>query len=654
MINTVGFEIASAGFFVILFFSDLVKKRLPTRRNCIFQFMMCFMMLAALFNIEADASVEYGESLMISIILQALAIFSEFMTLSFLHYYIMALSNRLTIRRNPVSIISPICVAVIGGCILSTPWTGLCFYFEVDETFHWQVLYYIFVTIILVTLVHDCIQLAIFCKEYSMKKRLLCIGLVVAYILRTILMVYHVPELQLLKVLNVFFMYAFYLSLQSPDFFVDNATGEFNRNGFFEVLQERWAYGEHTTCFLIRVRNYRAMNQIYGGENLRAVQRKIGDILSAKVDNRAIYHIGSSTFAVLLESKAQAKELYDAVKEDICEVWSIGRHIINQEYSYYYSSYPEDGESLNDMIQRIHYARSDHESHHQPGELIHLKDESVAHAEEKKEVAHLVEEAIMDNSIELHFQPIFSFEKKKITSLEVLARLKDRDKKYINPEFFIHVAEENHTIIPLGEQIFRKACIFASQNNIFDYGIEDININLSPAQCRYEGLTDRLVAIASEYGIPMQKMHLEITESEFTDKEAVERTLYRLKETGAKVALDDFGTGYSTLSNILELPVDYVKIDKSLVWSFADGKNQFLNDLMPMIKAEGKKIIAEGIETEDHIEIIKRLQGDYLQGYFYSKPLPEAEFVRFLQKFNGDHNYPDEKEDEKIKQVELA
>ena len=90
------------------------------------------------------------------------------------------------------------------------------------------------------------------------------------------------------------------------------------------------------------------------------------------------------------ESKAQAKELYDAVKEDICEVWSIGRHIINQEYSYYYSSYPEDGESLNDMIQRIHYARSDHESHHQPGELIHLKDESVAHAEEKKEVAHLI------------------------------------------------------------------------------------------------------------------------------------------------------------------------------------------------------------------------------------------------------------------------
>ncbi len=251
-------------------------------------------------------------------------------------------------------------------------------------------------------------------------------------------------------------------------------------------------------------------------------------------------------------------------------------------------------------------------------------------------MAHLLEEAVMDNSIEIHFQPIYSIEKEKITSLEVLARLKDENKNYINPEYFIHVAEESHTIIPLGEQIFRKACIFANRNKIFDYGIEDININLSPGQCRYEGLTEVLEGIAKEHGIPMSKMHLEITESEFTDADAVGRTLRRLKETGAKVALDDFGTGYSTLSNILELPVDFVKIDKSLVWSFAEGKNQFLNDLMPMIKAEGKKIIAEGIETQEHIEIIKRLQGDFLQGYHYARPLPEKNFMRFLKEFNAE------------------
>ena len=101
-----------------------------------------------------------------------------------------------------------------------------------------------------------------------------------------------------------------------------------------------------------------------------------------------------------------------------------------------------------------------------------------------------------------------------------------------------------------------------------------------------------------------------------------------------QVALDDFGTGCSTLLSILELPIDYVKIDKSLVWSYGEGGNQFLDDLMPVIKNEGKKVIAEGIETEEHIEIFRRLQGDYLQRYYYSKPLPEHEFVKYVREFN--------------------
>ena len=87
--------------------------------------------------------------------------------------------------------------------------------------------------------------------------------------------------------------------------------------------------------------------------------------------------------------------------------------------------------------------------------------------------------------------------------------------------------------------------------------------------------------------------------------------------------------------SILELPIDYVKIDKSLVWSYGEGGNQFLDDLMPVIKNEGKKVIAEGIETEEHIEIFRRLQGDYLQGYYYSKPLNEENFIRFLDARNN-------------------
>ena len=393
---------------------------------------------------------------------------------------------------------------------------------------------------------------------------------------------------------------------------------------------------------VIRVRNFNSLQRVYGENVLREIQKRMFQVIENDFQVEELYHISLSSFGLIFDCPEHLRMAYRQLNEKLPVSWDINGEMVNHEYNFYQLTYPDDCDDFDELIKRIHYARTDHENHHEPGALIRLNHDTVEEAEAKRKVASLVEEAVMDHAIELNFQPIYSLKEKRITSLEVLARLKDEEKQYINPEFFIHVAEENHTIIPLGEQIFEKACCFASQNHIFERGIEDININLSPGQCRYEKLTESLTEIAKKYGIPMQKIHLEITESEFTDAAAVEKTLTRLKQTGARVALDDFGTGYSTLANILELPVDFVKIDKSLLWSYAEGKNQFLNDLMPMIKADGKRIIVEGVETEEHVEIIKNLHGDFMQGYFFSKPLPEMDFLRFVRKFDEDQKRKNE------------
>ena len=601
MIDLFSFQVASAGFFAIIFFANMVKKQLPTRRTVFFQLFLVLMLLSSVFAIVADLSLDYGESVLLIEIIQGLFIFFQIMCCLMMHCYILSVAYRLNFRLSVHSASGWRAVAfcfytvIMMVMVLSSPWTHWCFYVRGNGSVVCTSAFLGMVGILAVMLLYDMGVVYFWCRRYSWKRRLMCGALIGSLLLLAMAQIFQLPGLGFFKVVVLFFVYMFYLSQQSPDFFVDNATGAYNRNGFFEIFQERVAYGRETACLIMRVRNYRSMNQIYGEEVLRTVQRRIAKILAEQCREGDIYHIGSSTFAIFARSRADVRVLYEKLHELIPETWTLNNQVVSQEYSFYEISYPQDGDDFEELVQRIHYARSDHESTHKAGQLVHLRSDVMEQSDEKREVASLVEEAIMDDSIELHFQPIFSFEKGKITSLEVLARLKDRNRKYINPEFFIHVAEENHTIIQLGEQIFRKACIFASYNHIFDYGIEDININLSPAQCRYEHLTEDLVGIADRYGIPMEKMHLEITESEFKDKDAVSRTLSRLKETGAKVALDDFGTGNSTLSNILELPVDFVKIDKSLVWSFAEGKNQFLNDLMPMIKAEGKKIIAEGI-----------------------------------------------------------
>lgn len=631
--SSVHYEMVAAAFLTLIFFIDAWKRHLPIRRTLVYQLLLCMMMLSSFMMLACDLVMCTGVTGFMRSGVEALAFMVEIICFSCFHCYIMALEFRLS-RKFPMTAGSLGFIFLMVLCMLVTPWTGLCFYYEADGGFHRTWAFWIIAIGLFAILLYDFIVLWVHCRQYHFVRKVLCSLMILGFIMCWFVEVFQPEGIAFLNLAVVFFTYIFYLSQQSPDFYIDSVTGAFNRRGFVEVFRERMAYGQETSCFLVRVRNFGSMNQIYGEEMLREVQKGIYGTLKTYSPQGTIYHIGSSTCAVMLDSEEETRKLYQLVLEKLPTVWTVWDELVNHEYSFYQCTYPQDGQNFDELMQRLHYARSDHENHHKPGELIRLRHDTVEESEAKKRAAHLIEEAIMDNSIELNFQPIYSFEKDRITSLEVLSRLKDENKQYMNPEFFIHVAEENHTIIQLGEQIFRKACSFASRNHIFDYGIEDININLSPGQCRYEGLTERLQEIAAEYNLPMDKMHLEITESEFTDAEAVGRTLQRLKDTGAKVALDDFGTGYSTLQNILELPVDVVKIDKSLVWSFAEGENQFLNDLMPMIKAEGKKIIAEGIETQQHIDIIEGLQGDYLQGYFFSKPLPEGEFMRFLKDFN--------------------
>lgn len=628
------FEMAAAGFFILLYLSDLVKRQLEARRTMTFQILLGALMISSACVVMATLARVNDTSLRINAVAQAVCLYAEVICLSCFHAYMLSVAYQLKCD-SPVVMTECILFVVISVMILSSPWTGICFYVDGQGVLHHKMPCILVCLILIEHLLMDFFMIWKNCRAQSRRRKFFYSVMILSFVCAVYTEMTHHIALERITVIILFLMYAFYLSLQSPDFYVDNATGAFNRNGFFEVLKERIAYTKKTSCLLIRVRNFNSMNQIYGEEILQIVQCRIRKILEENSDG-GIYHIGASTFAVILKNENQVKNLYETVKAKIPTEWLVEDEIVKHEYSYYQVSYPQDCQNYEELAQRIHFARSDHESRHKAGSLVLLRHDTVEATEDKKRIAHLIEEAIMDNSVEIHFQPIYSIEMDKITSLEVLARLKDENKNYINPEYFIHIAEENHTIIQMGEQIFRKACIFASQNKIFEYGIEDININLSPAQCRYEGLAESLLKIASQYGIPMSRMHLEITESEFTDAAAVGRTLRCLRETGAKVALDDFGTGFSTLSNILELPVDFVKIDKSLVWSFAEGKNQFLNELMPMIKAEGKKIIAEGIETQEHIDIIKRLQGDYLQGYHYARPLPEKSFMRFLKEFNAD------------------
>lgn len=275
-------------------------------------------------------------------------------------------------------------------------------------------------------------------------------------------------------------------------------------------------------------------------------------------------------------------------------------------------------------------------------ESIFLVDETVL--EEKKKLSRIervVQNAIDNDEFEVHYQPIYSNSQNAFVSAEALVRLKDKETmNYISPEMFIPIAEENGMIHELGKIVFRKVCQFVSENKLENYGVHYVEVNLSGAQFMDDKLNEILSDCVMAYDVDPEFINLEITETASVETSSVlEYNMYRLKENRFKFSMDDFGTGYSNLSKIAQSNFDIIKLDKSLVWPCFDPKTSkdariILESSVDMILKLGKAIVAEGVETKAQVEYLTELGVEYLQGYYYSKPIPEENYLEFLKQNN--------------------
>ncbi len=218
-------------------------------------------------------------------------------------------------------------------------------------------------------------------------------------------------------------------------------------------------------------------------------------------------------------------------------------------------------------------------------------------------------------------------------SAEALIRLHDEELGFISPEDFIPLAEKNGMIFRIGEFVFRSVCKAISEKRLEQYGLEYIEVNLSVAQCMQENLHKTLLAIMDEYHVPYSFINLEITETAVTvSKETLRNNIEYLRKKGVTFSMDDYGTGYSNITNVITYPFHIVKMDKSIVW-YAMENDRALSTLkhsINMIKSLNMDIVAEGVETKEQSQALQEMGCDYLQGYYYSKPIPLDAFITFI------------------------
>ncbi len=251
------------------------------------------------------------------------------------------------------------------------------------------------------------------------------------------------------------------------------------------------------------------------------------------------------------------------------------------------------------------------------------------------EVAAEIRSALDEDRLEVFYQPIFSTERNCYVSCEALARIRRADGTLISPGEFIPVAEDTGLIIRIGDRVLEKVCALLSERKEISKILDYVEINLSVAQFKQADLFEKFVEITSRYGIDPAKINLEITETASIEtKNTLLDTMKLFLDHGVSFSLDDFGKGQSNLMYVVEMPVSIIKLDMDMIKAyFVENKaKHVVSTTVKMAHDLGLHVVAEGIESEHELDSMRNENIDFIQGYYFSRPVLKDEFISLISK----------------------
>ena len=344
---------------------------------------------------------------------------------------------------------------------------------------------------------------------------------------------------------------------------------------------------------------------------------------------------GGEEFAILVSGISRTEEavrISQNVQEVFKSPFSFGGHELFVTTSVGISLYPHDGENAQTLLQHAGVAL--HRSREQGGDNYQFyRADMNEQALKRLGLENGLRRALEREEFVVYYQPQINTFTGQLAGMEALVRWRHPDLGLIPPAEFIPLAEETGLIVPLGEWVLRTAC---AQNKAWqDEGFAPLqmSVNFSPRQFQQPALLEQIRRVISETGLEPHYLEIELTESSvMKDAELTIKTLRRLKETGVRVSIDDFGTGYSSLSYLKRFPIDTLKIDISFVrHSTTDPKDAaIVRAIITLAHTLELKVIAEGVETEEQLGLLRALGCDEIQGYLFGKPLPAAALAELL------------------------
>jgi EAL domain-containing protein (putative c-di-GMP-specific phosphodiesterase class I) len=523
--------------------------------------------------------------------------------------------------------------------IVTSPWTGYIAYF--DENYEYQhgpmfLLFYIFAAILLA---FSLIMVILERKKFNLYQTINIIAYVVITIVCVGMQAVY-PRAMISQLGCALVLYFIYMSFENPMFFTFMDTSCYNQHTFMLNLKNLKYEGEKVSMVVFAIRDYAYVKRVLSIKDKRKLSNRVADFVYLTFGDSG-YAIDEDKFVIILDQDMDYNQTSRLIDEYFASPIKLIDMDVNVRCSHWYVKdieFKRDGEDIldtDDVLDSIEYIID--KTNPVKDEIVDI-DNITQRMHRKHEVAHAVERAIAGETFEVYYQPIYDVAEGSFTCSEALVRLKDDKLGFISPEEFIPMAEDDGSILDIGDIVFKKVCEFIKETQCtLGSGVHYIEVNLSPVQCVHENIVDRLRAIMKKYGVSPAWINFEITETaQYNEDESMHHNIEKLYDNGSKFSIDDYGSGFASADYLFKLPVDIVKIDKGILWQAMENPNAMvvLKNTMKMVKELGKKIVVEGVENQEMVDILKSFGCDYMQGYFFSKPVPAEDYMKFLDEKN--------------------
>ncbi len=439
------------------------------------------------------------------------------------------------------------------------------------------------------------------------------------------------PQYLIMNVFCLLAMLVIFLSFENPDLYITDRGPAFNSRAFTDWLDDS-RHRENTRILGFAIRNYNDERNMYGGIQMDQGLGLIINYLVRQFPESLLFYLRGGNFAIAGDENTDWEEIRREISGRFRRSWQAESADIFLDVTYVEIGLSGRKEPSDRIVNTLIYAL-DEAGESSDIEQTLMPEEALQEISRQISIKRCLDRALENDAVEVFLQPIMDSGMEQPAAAEALARIRDDEGRIISPGLFIPIAEKNGRINLLGEQVMRKVCAFIRDHDLNALGLRWINVNLSPIQCMHSDLPRLFSSLLDEYGVSAERIHLEITEESMINYAKQVRQVEGLLKCGFQLALDDYGAGFSNLHQVKRYSFSHIKLDMNIVWDYIRDRDSLLPALVQAFKQMGFSITAEGIETKEMAEAMSDIHCDYLQGYYYSRPLPIDDYVK---KYSGE------------------